>query len=80
MIDISLFFICVSAFSTALCVIWTIRAANRIVDDYHRLRQLEEAYKRYLDSLLCRAHAILASYTDYQTAITVTNSVKEQEE
>lgn len=77
--DITLCCICVSVFSTALCVIWTIRAANRIVDDYNRLRQLEEAYQRYLDSLLRRAHAILASTGDYQTTITVTNNARKQE-
>ena len=42
--------VCVSAFLTALCVIWTIRAANKITRDYSRLCKLEEDYKRYLDN------------------------------
>ena len=79
MINITLYLVCVSVFSTALCVIWTIRAANRIANDFNRLLKLEEEYKRYLDSLLRRAYAILANIEDYQTAITVTNNVKEQE-
>lgn len=77
MTDIILYGMCVCLFSTALCVIWTIRVANRIVDDNHRLRQLEEEYKRYLDSLLRRAFAVLASIEDYQTTITVTNNNQE---
>lgn len=76
MINITLYCLCVFLFSTALCVIWTIRAANRIVVDNHRLRQLEEEYKRYLDSLLRRAYAVLASIEDYQTTITVKNIEK----
>ena len=79
MTDITLCCMCVSAFSTALCVTWTIRAANRIANDFNRLLKLEEAYKKYLDSLLRRAFAILASIEDYKTTITVTNNVKEQE-
>ena len=79
MINITLYCMCVCLFSTALCAVWTIRAANRIANDYNRLLKLEKEYQRYLDSLLRRAFAILASIEDYQTTITVTSNKQEQE-
>lgn len=52
MTDSILTFVCISAFLTGLCVIWTIRAATRISRDLERLYHLEKEYKRYLDNYI----------------------------
>ena len=71
MTDTFLISVCISAFLTALCVVWTIRAANKITRDYSRLCKLEEDYKRYLDNYVNRYRAIVYHLEDYETFITV---------
>lgn len=78
--------VCILAFLTGLCIIWTIRAATIISRDLGRLYKLEKEYKRYLDNYI--ALSIITVPEGYEKYIYVQgdytdftiSTVKEQSE